>query len=85
MALKKTVQTPHGFNAVDAYHRVEGLHIKNKTTIAYMVRSYMDNSGVPAFADCAYESSYDINGLNPINQAYIHLKTLLNFSDSIDC
>jgi hypothetical protein len=85
MALKKTVQTPHGFNAQNAYHRVEGLHIKNNTTIAYQVRSYMDNSGVPAFADYSYESAYDMNGLNPINQAYIYLKTLQNFADATDC
>lgn len=30
-------------------------------------------------------ASYDINGENPIKQAYLHLKTLPEFSDAIDC
>lgn len=85
MALSKTVRTPQGFDAQDAYHRVEGLQIKNKTTISYMVRSYKDDSGVPAFVDCQYESAYDLAGENPIAQAYGHLKTLPEFENSKDC
>jgi hypothetical protein len=85
MALEKTVQAPQGFEAQNAYHRVEGLQVKNKTTISYMVRSYKDHSGVPAFADCQYESSYSIDGKNPIAQAYEHLKTLPEFENAKDC
>ena len=85
MALEKTVQTPQGFDAQNAYHRVEGLQVKSKTTISYMVRSYKDDSGVPAFADYQYESSYNIDGKNPIAQAYEHLKNLPAFENSKDC
>ncbi len=85
MALSKTVRTPQGFDAQDAYHRVEGIQIKNKTTISYMVRSYKDDSGVPAFVDFPYESPYDIAGANPIAQAYEHLKTLSEFENAKDC
>lgn len=85
MALEKTVQSPQGFEAQNAYHRVEGLQIKNKTTILYMVRSYKDESGVPAFADHSYESSYDITKENPIAQAYKHLKLLPEFENAKDC
>lgn len=45
MALKKTVITQHGFDAVEAYHRVEGVHI-GKDKITFQVKSYKDNSGV---------------------------------------
>lgn len=85
MALEKTVQTPQGFEAKNAYHRVEGLQIKNKTTISYMVRSYKDNSGLPHFADILFSCAYDIAGDNPIRQAYLHLKTLPEFAGAIDC
>jgi hypothetical protein len=30
-------------------------------------------------------SSYDINGENPIKQAYLHLKTLPEFAGAVDC
>lgn len=30
MALKKTIKTPQGFEAVDAYHRVEDVRLSEK-------------------------------------------------------
>ena len=44
MALKKTIQTAHGFNAVDAYHRVEVVALSSKTRMQFHVRSYIDTS-----------------------------------------
>tara|TARA_R110000868_G_scaffold63184_2_gene190437 strand:- start:113 stop:370 length:258 start_codon:yes stop_codon:yes gene_type:complete len=85
MALKKTVLTTHGFDAVDAYHRVEGVRLNGKTSLFFQVRSYKDDSGVPAFADASYDAAYSINGANPIAQAYEHLKTLPAFAGAIDC
>ena len=84
MALKKTVNTPHGFNAVDAYHRVEGVQV-SKDIMMFQFRSYKDNSDLPHFADASYKCDYDINGENPIKQAYKYLKTLLEFKDATDC
>lgn len=84
MALKKTVITSHGFNAVDAYHRVEGTQV-SKDTITFQVRSYKDNSGLPHFADAFFNCAYDIAGNNPIAQAYDHLKTLPEFAGATDC
>jgi len=84
MALEKTVTTPHGFKAVDAYHRVEGTQV-NKNKMTFSVRSYKDNSGLPHFNDASFNCSYDIAGDNPIKQAYIHLKTLPYFTDATDC
>lgn len=85
MALKKTVSTEQGFEAVDAYHRVEGVRLNGKTSMSFQIRSYKDNSGVQAFADAAYEAEYDINGNNPIAQAYSHIKALPEFADAKDC
>jgi hypothetical protein len=84
MALEKTVTTPHGLTAVNAYHRVEGTQI-SKDRITFQVRSYKDNSGLPHFADAYFNCAYDIAGDNPIKQAYTHLKTLPEFADAIDC
>lgn len=85
MALKKTVVTTHGFDAVDAYHRVEGVRLNGKTAMSFQVRTYKDDSGVQAFADAAYDAAYSINGANPITQAYAHIKTLPEFAGAIDC
>jgi hypothetical protein len=84
MALKKTAITPQGFTASEAYHRVEGIQL-SKDKITFQVRSYKDNSGLPHFADSAFECAYDIAGSNPIAQAYEHLKTLPEFAGATDC
>lgn len=85
MALKKTVLTPQGFDAVDAYHRVEGVRMPSKTEILFQVRSYKDDSGVAHFNDVAHACAYDLNGNNPIAQAYNHVKSLPEFTDAEDC
>lgn len=33
----------------------------------------------------AFDFSVDLEGPNPIKQAYLHLKTLPEFADAIDC
>lgn len=84
MALKKSVQTAFGVNVQDAYHRVEGVQLVAKNQITFRVRSSVD--GVfPHFDDVGYKCEYDIQGDNPIRQAYQHIKTLPDFSDAIDC
>ena len=85
MAIKKTVTTVHGIEVVDAYHRVEGVAIQKKTEIGYYVRSYKDASGLPFFAEQYIVSNYDIQGENPIAQAYAYVKTLPKFSGAVDC
>jgi len=84
MALKKTVTTVHGFEANDAYHRVEGTQV-SKDAMTFQVRSYKDNSGFPHFADASFGCAYDIAGDNPIAQAYKHLKTLPEFAGANNC
>lgn len=84
MALEKTVTSPHGFQAVNAYHRVEGVQVY-KDKMGFQLRSYKDSSGLPHFADSPFECVYDIDGANPIKQAYEYLKTLPEFEGATDC
>jgi hypothetical protein len=85
MALKLTKTTPQGFTATDAYHRVENISLQNKTSIVFMVSSYKDDKETEAFNSVRHSSNYDINGENPIKQAYLHLKTLPEFAGAVDC
>lgn len=84
MALKKTVVTPQGFVAVDAYHHVDGIRLIGKDAIAFQLRSSKDNTS-PQFSDVDFEASYDLDGGNPIAQAYEYLKTLPEFAGAVDC
>lgn len=84
MALKKTVVTPQGFEAKDAYHRVSFVRLDGKTKIIFIVSSCKDASSV-AFEERSFDADYDLDGGNPIKQAYEHLKTTTNFADAEDC
>jgi hypothetical protein len=86
MALKKTVTTVHGFEAVDAYHRVEQVHLAHKDKIQFSVRVYKsDEPGFVAFADSQHSCAYGIEGANPIQQAYEYIKTLPEYANAQDC
>lgn len=84
MALQMTVTTPHGFEATDAYHRVEMVSVPEKSSIQFMLRSYKDASSQTSFADESYRCNHDLNGGNVIAQAYIYLKTLEAFDGATD-
>lgn len=85
MALKKTVETPQGFLAVDAYHRIESLILKGKTTIQFNIYSHKDKDTIPFFGEQVFDCAYDLNGDNPLAQAYNFVKTQPEFADAIDC
>lgn len=85
MALKKTVTTPQGFEAQDAYHRVENLTLLAKDAMSFAVRSYKQATGVPAFAETQHTAVYDIAGDNPIAQAYKAAKNHAEFTGATDC
>ena len=84
MALKKTTKTSFGIEVIDAYHRVENVSITSKTSMTFQVRSRVDAEH-PIFGEMLIECGYDINGENPIAQAYAHLKNLPEFVGSVDC
>lgn len=84
MALEKTVITPHGFEALNAYHRVEGVSIIGKEKIKFHLRSYKSPEEA-MFAELIIGCAYNLNGANPIKQAYEYVKTLPEWEDAIDC
>ena len=85
MALKKTVTTIHGLEAVDAYHRVESIKFQGKDVIKFHVRSYKDADTPTSFADVDFGCGFDLSGKNPFAQAYDFVKSRQEFSDAEDC
>ena len=84
MAIKKQVITPHGFTVADAYHRVEDATIIGKTKMNFSLKVYKDSTK-EAFQSSSFACAYDLEGGNPIKQAYEHLKTLPEFTGVENC
>lgn len=55
-----------------------------KETLSASV-SFTDNQSENVVAHKQYEFSLDLEGSNPIRQAYEYLKTLPEFADAVDC
>jgi len=85
MALSKSVITPQGFEAVDAYHRVESLSVQGKSEIVFSLASYKDKDQSLSFASKRVVCSYDINEGNVFEQAYAYVKGTEEFFGSVDC
>ena len=85
MALQKTVTTPQGFTAPNAYHRIEAIRIAGKTAMQFNVYSHIDGQTVPFFAEYLFDCPYTVSGENPIKQAYEYLKTQTEFTGATDC
>jgi hypothetical protein len=83
MALKKNASTEFGFDVANAYQRVESMKLK-KASMEFQVAVYSDVTK-NAFNHKNYSCEYDIDGANPIAQAYAHLKTLPEFAGAVDC
>jgi hypothetical protein len=87
MALSKTILLTDNFGEsisfVDAYIKVaQASATKDSCVASYQVlRSKGGQELEQRFADF----SLDLDGPNPIKQAYLHLKTLPEFSDAVDC
>ena len=84
MALQLTITTNTGLTAQAAYHRVEKIYFDNKTNISFVLASFK-TLDYPSFQSKAYACEYDIEGSNPIAQAYEYLKTLPEFAGATDC
>lgn len=82
MALQKDITTPSGIAVSQTYCRV-GLVSLTKDTLNFSLMFYADKEKAP-FEKKTFTSVYDLNGANPIKQAYLHLKTKSEFSDAED-
>lgn len=85
MALKKTFITSTEIEIANAYLRVDHLVIQEKTHLLYRVRVYQSSDAKFPIEEVLLSCVYDIEGKNPIAQAYAHLKTLPEFADAVDC
>jgi hypothetical protein len=79
-----TVTLNNGTVYPTAYGQVTSTSVTKTGGTAHLI-VYSDSSKVSSVEAKFIEFSYDINGDNPIKQAYQHLKTLPEFSDATDC
>lgn len=84
MAIQSTITTDSGISIEKAYSRVEKIKLTSKTSIAFELASYVSQESNLAFNSKGYLAKYDLNGENPIRQAYIYLKSLPEFEQSQD-
>ena len=91
MALRISKTTNSNITVSSAYAKIEGILLLNKTSISFKVRFYNDDtlpnvtSIVPFFTEEGFSCSYDLTKTNPIEQAYLYIKTLPEFINAIDC
>lgn len=85
MALQINTISPQGFVAKNAYVRVQGVSILNKTQMDVAIQFLKDETATVSFKNQNWSCEYSINGANPIAQAYEYLKTLPEFADAVDC
>lgn len=85
MAFSVSRETVWGFTVPNAYCRVEQVQLVAKDKMTFCIRSYLDASMHPHFCDKAYECEYNMQGQNPIKQAYEFAKSLPEFTNAIDC
>jgi len=84
MALQQKLNTTYGIEIPNAYFKIQNIIIKNKSNLEFNLNSYKDKS-FQYITITEYSCDYDINGENPIKQAYLHLKSLPEFADAVDC
>lgn len=82
MALSKDIEFK-GISVPSAYHRVWNVSL-SKASMSFGL-SVHANAGGEMLSSTAHECAYDINGSNPIRQAYEHLKSLPEFASASDC
>lgn len=86
MALSINLEASTQFGTIkvlDCYVRVLNVEV-SKTEIGVRTQ-YLKNANGGLLQEQRYVFPYDINGENPIKQAYLHLKTLPEFANSVDC
>ena len=85
MALKKTITTASGLTADNAYIRVENPKLVGKSAVEFEAVCYVSDKHTLAFDRTRHTGPYDMNGANPFEQAYTHLKSMPQFADAVDC
>lgn len=68
----------------DCYAQVTNASVQKGKGFA-AIAFYNSPEKVKVVGNASYEFDYDINGANPIAQAYEHIKTLPEFEGAVDC
>ena len=84
MAIQKDFETVFGIKLTNAYCRVDNIVINEKTKMAFLLKTYADKNAKEVDTQM-FQCTYILAGINPIAQAYAHLKTLPEFVDAGDC
>lgn len=66
----------------DAYHRIAAVSV-TKEKVSFSLSAHASAES-PMLTSTSYACAYDLNGSNPIKQAYEHLKTLPEFAGAAD-
>jgi hypothetical protein len=86
MAFKKTINTRHGIEVVDAYHRVTAIAIGRPCIVNYGLSVFVTGaSGEEHVEHESYSFDLDLNGENVIAQCYKHAKSLEKYETATDC
>lgn len=84
MALKKTVDF-RGLQIMDAYLKIELTTIRSGNQDMEVRLGYWMPDKASQFHAEKFTCPYELNGDNPIAQAYLHLKSLDAFAGAEDC
>ena len=85
MALFIDIVAPGSVTVLGAYVRIESARISGKDSMQYTARAYVASSEAVPFMSLEKACAYDLDGPNPIAQAYIHLKSMPEFAGATDC
>jgi len=82
MALTKTTIFK-GLPSIEGYYQVHSFKgSKKELSFVVIMKAERNTSRLQTQE---YSTNFDINGENPIKQAYEYLKTLPEFKDAVDC
>lgn len=85
MALQKSINTRWGLVAPNAYIKVLDVSIVEKTKGGCLIGFFASQDQTEPFDRKRIDFDYDLSGVNPIAQAYQHIKAIPEFADAIDC
>ena len=88
MAISSTVNLETGITVSDCYIRLVSISVENNGSdggSATALLHFFADRAKPPFASRSVSFLYNLEGENPIKQAYEHLKTLPEFEGAIDC
>ena len=86
MAITTVLQAKTQFGTIEVpncYVRVSNVNVSKVEGGARVVFLKTASGGI--LQEVYYTFSYDLEGPNPIKQAYLYLKILPEFADAVDC